>query len=147
MKWWDWIPLSSFFEFQVVSQLFHSPLLPSRGSSVTESPANHFLSMSLATYLSIHPVHPSITFPSTYISMRTLVPSSIMRVYNPNRITFENSIKLLYKYKTLLFLSIPIILRHMLRFRLLFIIFLFSQRNLLLENLFFSFVQLTLSWT
>ena len=26
MKWWDWMPLSSFFECRVLSQLFHSPL-------------------------------------------------------------------------------------------------------------------------
>ena len=35
MKWWDWMPLSSFFECRVLSQLFHSPLSPSlRGSLV-----------------------------------------------------------------------------------------------------------------
>ena len=49
--------------------------------------------------------------------MRALVSSFIMRDYNPNRIALENCIKPLYKYKTLLFLSIPIILRHMLRFQ------------------------------
>ena len=33
MRWWDWMPWSSFFESWVLSQLFHSPLLPSsRGS-------------------------------------------------------------------------------------------------------------------
>ena len=33
MKWWDWMPWSLFFECWVLSQLFHSPLLPSsRGS-------------------------------------------------------------------------------------------------------------------
>ena len=31
-KWWDWMPLSLFFECWVLSQLFHSPLsLSSRG--------------------------------------------------------------------------------------------------------------------
>ena len=35
MKWWDWMPWSSFFEGGVLSQLFHSPLsLSSRGSLV-----------------------------------------------------------------------------------------------------------------
>ena len=39
MKWWDWMPWSSFFECWVLSQLFHSPLsLLSRGSLVL-----HFL--------------------------------------------------------------------------------------------------------
>ena len=34
-KWWDWMPWSSFFECWVLSQLFHSPLLPlSEGSLV-----------------------------------------------------------------------------------------------------------------
>ena len=28
IKWWDWMPWSSFFECWVLSQLFHSPLLP-----------------------------------------------------------------------------------------------------------------------
>ena len=28
MKWWDWMPWSSFFECWVLSQLFHSPLSP-----------------------------------------------------------------------------------------------------------------------
>ena len=33
MRWWDWIPWSSFFERWVLSQLFHSLLSPlSRGS-------------------------------------------------------------------------------------------------------------------
>ena len=33
VKWWDWMPWSLFFEFWVLSQLFHSPLSPiSRGS-------------------------------------------------------------------------------------------------------------------
>ena len=27
MKWWEWMPQSSFFECRVLSQLFHSPLL------------------------------------------------------------------------------------------------------------------------
>ena len=32
MKWWDWMPWSSFFECWILSQLFHSPLsLSSRG--------------------------------------------------------------------------------------------------------------------
>ena len=36
MKWWDWMPWSSFFESWVLSQLFHSPLSPSsRGSLVS----------------------------------------------------------------------------------------------------------------
>ena len=26
MKWWNWMPWSSFFEYWVLSQLFHSPL-------------------------------------------------------------------------------------------------------------------------
>ena len=35
MKWWDWMPWSSFFECWVLSQFFHSPLsLSSRGSLV-----------------------------------------------------------------------------------------------------------------
>ena len=35
MKWWDWMPWSSFFERWVLSQLFHTSLsLSSRGSSV-----------------------------------------------------------------------------------------------------------------
>ena len=35
MKWWDWMPWSEFFECWVLSQFFHSPLLPSsRGSLV-----------------------------------------------------------------------------------------------------------------
>ena len=35
MKKWDWMPWSSFFECWVLSQFFHSPLLPSsRGSLV-----------------------------------------------------------------------------------------------------------------
>ena len=35
MKWWNWMPWSSFFECWVLSQLLHSPLSPSsRGSSV-----------------------------------------------------------------------------------------------------------------
>ena len=33
MKWWDWMPWSSFFECWVLSQLFHSLLLPSSRSS------------------------------------------------------------------------------------------------------------------
>ena len=33
MKWWGWMPWSSFFECWILSQLFHSPLSPSsRGS-------------------------------------------------------------------------------------------------------------------
>ena len=35
MKWWEWMPQSLCFECWVLSQLFHSPLLPSsRGSLV-----------------------------------------------------------------------------------------------------------------
>ena len=35
LKWWDQMPWSSFFEYWVLSQLFHCPLSPSsRGSSV-----------------------------------------------------------------------------------------------------------------
>ena len=34
MKWWDQMPWSSFFEYWVLSQLFHSPLSLSRGSLV-----------------------------------------------------------------------------------------------------------------
>ena len=35
MKWWDWLPWSSFLECWVLSQFFHSPLSPSsRGSLV-----------------------------------------------------------------------------------------------------------------
>ena len=35
LKWWDWMPWSSFFECWVLSQLLHSPLSPSlRGSLV-----------------------------------------------------------------------------------------------------------------
>ena len=35
MKWWDWMPRSSFFECWVLSQLVHSPVSPSlRGSLV-----------------------------------------------------------------------------------------------------------------
>ena len=35
MKWWNWMPWSSFLEYWVLSQLFHSPLsLSSTGSSV-----------------------------------------------------------------------------------------------------------------
>ena len=38
MKWWDQIPWSLFFEYWVLSQLFHSPLsLSSRGSLVPSS--------------------------------------------------------------------------------------------------------------
>ena len=33
IKWWDWMPWSSFFECWVLSQLFHSPLSPSSRSS------------------------------------------------------------------------------------------------------------------
>ena len=37
MKWWDWMPWSSFFECWVLSQFFHSPLsLSSRGQPKTE---------------------------------------------------------------------------------------------------------------
>ena len=44
MKWWDRIPLSSFFECWVLSQLFHSPLSPlSRGSLASL----HFLPLHL----------------------------------------------------------------------------------------------------
>ena len=35
MRWWDWMPWSSFFECCVLNQFFHSPLPPSlRGSLV-----------------------------------------------------------------------------------------------------------------
>ena len=34
MKWWDWMPWSLFSEYWVLSQLFHSPLSLSRGTSV-----------------------------------------------------------------------------------------------------------------
>ena len=35
MKWWDWMPWSSFFKCWILSQLFHCPLSPSsRGSLV-----------------------------------------------------------------------------------------------------------------
>ena len=35
MKWWDWMPWSSFFECSVLSQLIHSPLsISSRGPLV-----------------------------------------------------------------------------------------------------------------
>jgi len=35
IKWWDWMPWSSFFQCWVLSQLFHSPLsLSTRDSSV-----------------------------------------------------------------------------------------------------------------
>ena len=38
MKWWDWMPWSSYFECWVLSQLFHSPLwLSSRGSFSSSS--------------------------------------------------------------------------------------------------------------
>ena len=34
MKWWDWMPWSLFSEYWALSQLFHSPLSPSRDSFV-----------------------------------------------------------------------------------------------------------------
>ena len=34
IKWWDWMPWSSFFVSWVLSQLFHSPLSPSSRGSV-----------------------------------------------------------------------------------------------------------------
>ena len=34
MKWWDWMPWSSFFECWVLSLLFHSPLPPSSTGSL-----------------------------------------------------------------------------------------------------------------
>ena len=40
MKWWDWMPWSSFFENWVLSQLFHSPFSPSSRSSLVPL---HFL--------------------------------------------------------------------------------------------------------
>ena len=40
IKWWDWMPWSSFYECWVLSQLFHSPLTPSSTSSLVPL---HFL--------------------------------------------------------------------------------------------------------
>ena len=34
LKWWDWTPWSSLFECWVLSQIFHSPLLPSSEGSL-----------------------------------------------------------------------------------------------------------------
>ena len=28
MKWWDWMPWSSFFEYWILSEIFHPPLSP-----------------------------------------------------------------------------------------------------------------------
>jgi len=40
MRWWDWMPWSSFFECWVLSQLFYSLLSPSSGGSLVPL---HFL--------------------------------------------------------------------------------------------------------
>ena len=49
MKWWDWMPWSSFFECWVLSQLFHSPLsLSSRSSLVSSSLLSAIMAVSSA---------------------------------------------------------------------------------------------------
>ena len=44
IMWWDWVPWSQFFECWVLSQLFHSPLLPPLNSSLVPNTNNtHYL--------------------------------------------------------------------------------------------------------
>ena len=129
------MPWYSFFECWVLSQLFHSPLLPSRDSLVTDWESCKSLSVYLPSYLFVYPSCPSIY----HISMKALVPSFIMRDYNPNRIALENFIKPLYKYKTLLFLPIPIILRHMLRFQTIIYHFSLFPKEFAIRKSFFFF--------
>lgn len=86
--------------------------------------ANHFLSVCLTTWLSVLSVHPSS---STYTPRRALIAAFIMSDYNPSKSALENFRKPLYKYNTLLFLSISFILRLTLRLHF-FIIFSFPKR-------------------
>ena len=46
MKWWDWMPWSLFFEYWILSQLFHSPLSLSSRDSQESSPTPQFKSIS-----------------------------------------------------------------------------------------------------
>ena len=47
MKWWDWMPWSSFFKRWVLSQLFHSPFSSSSSGSLVSL---HFMPFESCTY-------------------------------------------------------------------------------------------------
>ena len=63
MKWWDWIAWASFFEFWVLSQLFHSPLSPSLRDSLV--PLSFLLlRWCYLRYLTLLIFHPAILIPA-----------------------------------------------------------------------------------
>ena len=75
MKWWDWMPWSSFFECWVLSQLFHSPLsLSSRSSLVSSSLLSAIMAVSSA-YLKLFIFFLSILIPACASSSPALILS------------------------------------------------------------------------
>ena len=68
MKWWGWMPWSSFFECWVLSQLFHTPLSPSSRGSLVPFHKGDVICISEVTDISPYRIDSSLWFIQPSIS-------------------------------------------------------------------------------
>ena len=76
MKWWDWMPWSSFLECWALSQLFHSPLLPSSWGSLVPL---QFFFLTIVNFSTT----PSLETEATSLIQQTHLAKSALLIRSP----------------------------------------------------------------